>query len=577
MKFTKRIILIMLFFFFAFMFGSFMKNVKVNAEGEAFEIVETGVKYANFATAKSAATSGQTIRLLRDFEQTSGYGTTLNKNLIIDFSDYTFTFSGSGAFLTFDAGGNYSLTLKASGNGGVNTTKTLISIEENYGSEMRINIESGSYSKFNIYCNQGNAGNLNGADFVTKSELSEKINITGGKFYMLDATGRTALSSFVSEDSFKKEENLGSGTYKFLLDVKPETYVTDENTKASANLTYTRGYSYYQKVTTLSGADAGKKYLIGYTNLTEKAILLLTGEKYPAWSYIMTERHNNIPNNPTDTWRLESDSKFYGDVDDSYFYTLGYNPGNGKYTFENSAGDFLTHTTGTTLTIKTTAEIESAGTFRTEFAFTPSSSYLSTGSGVSTSYITYYTNQRDSKYVFEMYGTAQYSGLGQNNVHLYAHLYEKIDVEPVVEEASIRFGTGITKNMYDYLNACGTSVTFGVIAKGTTALGGAELTYDNASIKKAITPARVASIGAAVEDLEGDYYQFALVLDGITEATYNKSITARVYVCVDDKYYYMNESVYSLQTLAAAYFNAADTSAYTEHLDVLEYLKDYAG
>ena len=104
--------------------------------------------------------------------------------------------------------------------------------------------------------------------------------------------------------------------------------------------------------------------------------------------------------------------------------------------------------------------------------------------------------------------------------------------------SSIRFGTGITKDMYDFLSNAGTSVSFGVIAKGTTALGGAELTYDNASIKKTITPARVASIGAAVEDLEGDYYQFALVLDGITEATYNKSITARVFVCVDGEYYY---------------------------------------
>ena len=92
-----------------------------------------------------------------------------------------------------------------------------------------------------------------------------------------------------------------------------------------------------------------------------------------------------------------------------------------------------------------------------------------------------------------------------------------------------------------------------------------------------ITPARVASPGAAVEDLEGNYYQFALVIDEITEADFETSITARVYVCIDGDYYYMSARDFSVKTLAAAYFNAADTSAYTGHLDVLEYLKDYVG
>lgn len=573
MKFTKRIILVMLFFISALTFTSFVKHTEVNAEGEVCEIVETGVKYATFADAWTAATSGQTIKLLADTN--TGRTFNLTKNITFDFDDYTLTHDGNGPFMSTDIGNTYTLTLKASGSGGLSTTKNLININQNFESSTRINILSGTYNKFNIYCYNGSAGNLQDANFFAKSGLDGILNISGGEFYMGSADARTNLLSFLPDESLKSSTTLPSGSYRYVLEVKPETYITDENTQTSLNLSYEKGYSYYQKVTSLSSLDAGKKYLIGYSNLSEKSILLLTGEKYPAWSYIMTERHIYIANNPSDTWRVESDSKFYGDVNSSYFYTLGYSAG--KYTFQNSAGDFLTHTTGTSLTIKTTSEIELAGSYNYEFTFTPSSSYLSTGTGGSTSYITYYTNQRDSKYVFEMYGSAQYSGLGESNKHLYAHLYEKVDIDPVVDEAAIRFGKCITKDTYDFLNNCGTSVSFGVIAKRTSALGGAELTVANASMTREITPVRVSAPGAAVEDLEGDYYQFALVIDEITEADFETSITARVYVCVDGEYYYMSARDFSVKTLAGAYYNALDTSAYTEHLGVLEYLKDYVG
>ena len=563
----------MLFFISALTFTSFVKHTEVNAEGEVCEIVETSVKYATFADAWTAATSGQTIKLLADTN--TGRNFNLTKNITFDFDDYTLTHDGNGPFMSTDIGNTYTLTLKASGSGGLSTTKNLININQNFESSTRINILSGTYNKFNIYCYNGSAGNLQDENFFAKAGLDGILNISGGEFHMGSDDARSNLLSFLPIESLKSSTTLPSGNNRFILNVKPETYITDENTQTSLNLSYEKGYSYYQKVTSLSSLDAGKKYLIGYSNLSEKSILLLTGEKYPAWSYIMTERHIYIANNPSDTWRVESDSKFYGDVNSSYFYTLGYSAG--KYTFQNSAGDFLTHTTGTSLTIKTTSEIELAGSYNYEFTFTPSSSYLSTGSGGSTSYITYYTNQRDSKYVFEMYGSAQYSGLGESNKHLYAHLYEKVDIDPVVDEAAIRFGKCITKDTYDFLNNCGTSVSFGVIAKRTSALGGAELTVANASMTREITPVRVSAPGAAVEDLEGDYYQFALVIDEITEADFETSITARVYVCVDGEYYYMSARDFSVKTLASAYYNALDTSAYTEHLGVLEYLKDYVG
>ena len=173
-------------------------------------------------------------------------------------------------------------------------------------------------------------------------------------------------------------------------------------------------------------------------------------------------------------------------------------------------------------------------------------------------------------------GVTYTSGIGDNK-NVYARLFEKVDIDPVVDETAIRFGKCITKDMYDFIAGQGTSITYGVIAKRTSALGGAELTVANASMAREITPVRVSAPGAAVEDLEGDYYQFALVIDDIHEADFETSITARVYICVDGEYYYMNASEYSVKTLADAYYNALDTSAYTEHLGVLEYLKDYAG
>ena len=228
MKFTKRIILIMLFFISALTFTSFVKHTEVNAEVEAFEIVETGAKYADFASAKSAASSGQTIKLLQDYEYT-GNGSTLNKDLVIDFGDYTFTHSGT-LLLGFDDTSNYTLTLKASGTGGISTTKTILKFYNDYSSNARVNIQSGNYNSFGIRYEIGNTTISLATDgFVSTSGLTGIINITGGKFYMASTDTRNALSSFVNSRSFTKTETLGSGTNRQVLDVTPETYITDEN------------------------------------------------------------------------------------------------------------------------------------------------------------------------------------------------------------------------------------------------------------------------------------------------------------------------------------------------------------
>ena len=567
----------MLFFISAFMFSSFMKNAMVNAEGEAFEIVETGVKYADFASAKSAATSGQTLKLLRDYEYT-GSGSTLNKDLVIDFGDYTFTHSGT-LLLGFDDTSNYTLTLKASGTGGISTTKTILKFYNGYSSEARLNIQSGDYNTFSIRYEHeiGSTIALSADNFASVSGLTGKINITGGKFYMSSTDARTNLSSFVASRSFTKTETLGSGN-KYLLDVTPETYITDENTKASANITYEPGYYVYRKVTSLSASDSGKKYLIAYVNESEDVIHIMKNYSNVTDYSMYTDNHTNVNSTNDGTWYINSDSEFKGNPDEHFFVTLGWSGNGFTFSVDSGANLLCYYTQGGKVRFHpvATATAESSG-YNYSYGFNDVDDYFYPLSNTNTCLAYTPTTAGSYKNYFRVIATNYETITASVNQPVRAHLFEAVKIDPVVNASSIRFGTGITKDMYDFLSSAGTSVSFGVIAKGTTALGGAELTYDNASIKKTITPARVASIGAAVEDLEGDYYQFALVLDGITEATYNKSITARVFVCVDGEYYYMNESVYSLQTLAAAYFNAADTSAYTEHLDVLEYLKDYAG
>lgn len=570
MKFTKRIILIMLFFISAFMFGSFMKDSKVNAEGEVCEIVETGNKYTTFGAAYNAAINGQTIKLLAN-TSVAGPQLLINKNITIDFDDYTLS-NTEGYVFKLNANQAYSLTLKASGTGG--TSGSLVYFTNPVALGARITFESGNYDKFNLY-NSSSKQYVSGASFV--SDHSGRIEVYGGNFNFGNETGRDNFASFVNSRSLYKTENL-TGANPYRIYVKPETYITNENTKASANITYEPSYYVYRKVTSLSSSDAGKKYLIAYVNENDDAIQIMTNSAKVSEHLMITDNHYKVNETNDGTWYINSDNEFKGDPNENYFVTLGW-AGNG-YTFTVKAGIYdykLYYYSANNYFEPHDDSYMANANYNYVFGFNDVNDYFYPLNATS-SCISYTPKTAlQHKNYFRIIGTNYESGAESDGRTVRAHLFEAVKIDPVVNASSIRFGTGITKDMYDFLNSAGTSVSFGVIAKETTALGGAELTYDNASIKKAITPARVASIGAAVEDLEGDYYQFALVLDGITEATYNKSITARVYVYVDGEYYYMNESVYSLQTLAAAYFNAADTSAYTEHLDVLEYLKDYVG
>ena len=577
MKFTKRIILVMLFFISAFMFTSLVKSTKVNAEGEVCEIVETGVKYATFADAWTASTSGQTIKLLADTN--TGRTFNLTKNITFDFDDYTLTHDGNGPFMSINIGNTYTFTLKASGNGGVSTTKNLLSINENFESSTRINILSGTYNKFNIYCYNGSAGNLQDENFFAKAGLDGILNISGGEFHMGSDAARSNLLSFLPIESLKSSTTLPSGnSNRFILNVKPETYITDENTQTSLNLSYDRGYSYYRRVTSLSSSDAGKKYLLAYVNQTEDVIYIMRNIANVSYQVMTTDKHNNVNRTNDGTWYITSNSEFKGNPNEDYFVTLGWDSNGYTLSVKDGASNkflFYNKTNGNQISPKDESYKTDTTNYEYKFGFNDANDYLYP---LSTNACIAYTPNLTYANMFRVVPNGQVyeSGIGDSHT-VRAHLFEKVVVNPEVDEASIRFGKCITKDMYDYVTKMGTDVTFGVIAKKTSALGGAELTVANASMTREITPARVASPGAAVEDLEGNYYQFALVIDDIDAANFETSITARVYICVDGEYYYMNASEYSVKTLAAAYYNAVDTSAYTEHLDVLEYLKDYVG
>ena len=569
MKFTKRIILIMLFFISALTFTSFVKHTEVNAEGEVCEIVETSVKYATFADAWTAATSGQTIKLL-DNISVAGPQHTINKNIIIDFDDYTLT-NTTGYVFQLNANAAYSLTFKASGSGG--TSGSLVYFTNPVALGARIIFESGNYEKFNLY-NSSSKQFISGANFV--SDHSGRIEVYAGNFGFVNENGREEFVNFINSRSFHEFRNV-TGVSPYKLIVKSETYITNENTQTSLNLSYDKGYSYYREVTSLSSSDAGKKYLIAYVNKSEDVIYIMKNYENVSYHVMYADKHNNVNKTNDGTWYINSNSEFYGNPDEDFFVTLGYT-GNG-YSLSVKSGAtnkllYFNKSNGNQISPQDDS-YQSNANYVYSFGFNSVNHYFYP-TGVSKC-LAYTPNSTYANY-FRMAGDAETytSGIGDNH-NVYARLFEKVVVNPEVDEAAIRFGKCITKDMYDFLEDNAGSVTYGVIAKRTSALGGAELTVANASMTREITPVRVSAPGAAVEDLEGDYYQFALVIDDIHEADFETSITARVYICVDGEYYYMNASEYSVKTLAGAYYNAADTSAYTEHLDVLEYLKDYVG
>ena len=112
-------------------------------------------------------------------------------------------------------------------------------------------------------------------------------------------------------------------------------------------------------------------------------------------------------------------------------------------------------------------------------------------------------------------------------------------------KVQLRFGQGMDKSLYDELMKKGTNVSFGVELKEG----------DSEFIAHEMNPAIVAKLGDAVESSNGQFVQFAAVVN-IPSTDYATVITARCYVEIDGVRYYNQEASYSAHTLAVFYINS---------------------
>lgn len=117
-----------------------------------------------------------------------------------------------------------------------------------------------------------------------------------------------------------------------------------------------------------------------------------------------------------------------------------------------------------------------------------------------------------------------------------------------VSNAHIRFGGGISKSTYQGLLALGENVSFGV------SLSKDGINYTDYSAN----PVYVESIGAQVENANGKYVQYSVLIP-VNEANYNTLIYAKCYVEIDEIKYYMQISNFSLHTLALYYIQNKTT------------------
>lgn len=134
--------------------------------------------------------------------------------------------------------------------------------------------------------------------------------------------------------------------------------------------------------------------------------------------------------------------------------------------------------------------------------------------------------------------------------------------------ASMRFGSYISKDVYDLLN---TSTT----KWGVEYVAGSVSDWSLANVKTIYcTPAQVASPNSTTISASGNYYQWALVVRGIDYTYLDKTISARVFVEYDGVRYYMAATTQSLRSLANTYLTNG-SSEYSSYTGILNHLNDY--
>ena len=134
--------------------------------------------------------------------------------------------------------------------------------------------------------------------------------------------------------------------------------------------------------------------------------------------------------------------------------------------------------------------------------------------------------------------------------------------------AGIRFGSFVTKEVYDLLNNDETK--WGV----EYASGDAE-NLESVSVKTVYcSPAKVTSFNSTETSENGNYYQWSVLIEGLNYFHIDSAISARMFVEYEGVRYYMASSTQSIRTLAETYLTT-ELGEYADHTGILNHIKNY--
>ncbi len=427
--------------------------------------------------------------------------------------------------------------------------------------------------------NRGQTAINKNSELLESNEEVQKLSLVNGTvsgtFGLFTGSGYLSSASSSSNYLHTTSTLNDNSSWKIEISSNGIASIIAQGTYSRNILKYNSGSSIFA----CYGANNTQKdvgiYILDYDKYSEieaqktKTSLLVnycyTKEGYEnKYSYQFTSKAFNSSDQQVNlngiNWTLVNDGNYYG-----YDATKGQQIGSG-----NNPAKSCTFTSDELNDVKSIV-INVSGASSTNAKLTITVGGVQIGSSISlTSTATTYTFNSEEP----LNGVVQISYSQTSSKALYI---KSIDIEcSTIKEtynitsAAIRFGTCITKEMYDLFG--GSESVWGVeYYKGEVS------DWTSISAKSIVcTPARVAYSGSNVIDENGEYYQFALVVNGMTLDNIDTYISARVYVIVDGVTYYMLPTTYSLREVANSYLTMSDVTSFQEHLGVLEYLKNYS-
>ena len=279
------------------------------------------------------------------------------------------------------------------------------------------------------------------------------------------------------------------------------------------------------------------------------------------WSSATAQTLNGVKWDPETTLMNSSGTKYYG-----YDSTKGQQFGSASNPFEeviikttDNILDGVTKVTiqasgaaGTDATISAYVGTSKIGT--TKSLTSSNATYTFTSSAGLRGNVKFVIKQTSEKAIYVKGFSIKYSGE--------TSYYD----DYVLNSAGIRFGGYITKSVYETL--CAEGAKFGVeAAKGTITDWSTAKTFY-------CTPAQVSAADATSTSSTGNYYQWALLLTGLSYSELDQNISARVFVEIDGVRYYMSSTTQSLRSVVNTYISNGSSEA-TTHSGILNHLKNY--